>query len=430
MLSDPADQASKTGYLRLWVAGLVLCVLGGIGFVVLRDPGTEITPPKNDRAPASNRVTSREALAAELLNRLSVDLMNGTRRQVLSVAAPRNGLATRSAGAIFDNVRALGIKDLSFRYVDEDSGQLSSDENQALGGKAWVAEVQVAWRIAGFDPAPSQMEVSFTFAQTPSGVAFVAAGDRGDAAPLWLLTKLAVEKSRRALVMVADEARLDEYARLTERAVEDVSQVLPGWRGSLVVEVPASQSQLNLLLETESNAYDSIAAVTSTVDGSLSPSSPAHVFVNPDVFNDLGRTGSQIVLSHEAAHVATTAATSSMDMWLLEGFADYVALADVALPPSVTASQILERVRKDGPPDELPGGRDFDPSNNALGASYESAWLACRLIADRYGEKKLIEFYNRADEGQPIEQAFRQVLDTNQRTFTSNWKNYLRQVAS
>ena len=54
--------------------------------------------------------------------------------------------------------------------------------------------------------------------------------------------------------------------------------------------------------------------------------------MNPPVFEPLGPQGAQIVMSHEAAHVATDAAASSMPTWLLEGFADYVALAHVDLP--------------------------------------------------------------------------------------------------
>jgi hypothetical protein len=274
------------------------------------------------------------------------------------------------------------------------------------------------------------MEVSFTFSQTPKGVAWVSAGDQGDATPLWLLTELSVHKGPRALVMVAKGTQLDEFADLADQAVVDVKRVLPRWRGKLVVEVPDSQAQLNELLGTEPDAYDAIAAVTSTVDGSVSTSSPAHIFVNPSVFDGLGRTGSQIVISHEATHVATNAATSSMDMWLLEGFADYVALAGVDLPVSVTASQILGKVRQDGAPRHLPGAREFNPEGRALGASYESAWLACRFIGEKYGQRKLIAFYDQVNHGQPMDQAFRRVLATSRSAFTNDWRGYLRRLAS
>ena len=80
-------------------------------------------------------------------------------------------------------------------------------------------------------------------------------------------------------------------------------------------------------------------------------------------------------------------ASRAMPTWLLEGFADYVALDHVDLPVSVAASQILAQVR-DGRPAGAPPRRrtEFDPQNQALGASYESAWLACRLLGETYGE--------------------------------------------
>jgi len=205
--------------------------------------------------------------------------------------------------------------------------------------------------------------------------------------------------------------------------------VLPKWRGKLVVEIPASQRQLDQMLNAEKDSYDSIAALTTTVDGSMGRFSPTHILVNPGVFDQLGADGAQIVMSHEATHVATDAARSSMPMWLLEGFADYVALAHVDLPVSVTASQILGDVRRDRPPAHLPGSDEFDTSSDVLGAAYESAWLASRLLAERYGEQKLIAFYRSVDDGTLIEDAFTRTFDTNQRAFTKDWQEYLRQLA-
>ena len=54
-----------------------------------------------------------------------------------------------------------------------------------------------------------------------------------------------------------------------------------------------------------------------------------------------------------------------------------------------------------------PGQREFDPQNKALGASYESAWLACRLLAEEYGEKKLIAFYRASDRADSTRGPFR-----------------------
>ena len=269
-----------------------------------------------------------------------------------------------------------------------------------------------------------------TFVETPDGAAFgSASGDYGNPAPLWLIDDLTVRRSARWVLMVADPANADRYAALVDRAVADVARVIPSWRGSLVVEVPATQEEMHQVLDADPGTYSAIAAVTSTVDGSLSPSAPSHIIVNPDVFGRLGADGSQIVMSHEATHVATDAAVSSMPLWLLEGFADYVALAGVDLPVSLTASQILADVRRDGAPEALPGSKEFATSNKLLGSSYEAAWLACRLIGETYGEARLIRFYETVDDGTPVEEAFRDVLGTSERSFTRAWQDYLTELA-
>jgi hypothetical protein len=133
-------------------------------------------------------------------------------------------------------------------------------------------------------------------------------------------------------------------------------------------------------------------------------------------------------MSHEATHVAVDAATSTMPTWLLEGFADYVALARSDLPVAVTASQILAKVRQEGPPRTLPGVDDFDPANKLLGTSYEAAWLACRLLAEQYGEKRLVAFYDAVDAGAAPERAFVD-LGTTEEAFTQRWRGYLRELA-
>jgi hypothetical protein len=151
--------------------------------------------------------------------------------------------------------------------------------------------------------------------------------------------------------------------------------------------------------------------------------------VNPRVFDPLGPRGSQIVMSHEATHVATGGALSTLPVWLLEGFADYVALAHADLPVSRTASQILAQVRRRGVPSRLPGAAQFASDNPALGASYESAWLACRLLAQEYGERRLIAFYRASDRASSTTAAFRTVLGTDQAAFTRAWRSDLRALA-
>ena len=420
--------ASRAGRPHWWVTGLVLLVgLLGLGYFLVSAPESAVLPPSPDETQGA---AGREVAAAELLEELTIALQGGSREAVLALAAPGDRAARRELADMAANVRRLEITDLALRYVDENAGQSTTGVAPQLAERAWVADVQLDWRIERFDEAPSHLEVTMVFLETEDGAAFVTArSDYGEQAPLWLLDRLAVLDSPRALAAVAgDRSDARRFRALADQAVRDVRKVFPGWRGRLVVEVPDSQDDLNRVLSSDSR-YDNIAAVTAPVDGSLSPSAPTHIFVNPPVFSPLGEQGSQIVMSHEAAHVATNAAISSMPTWLLEGFADYVALAHVDLPVEVTASQILAQVREGGAPRALPTQKDFETESTSLGASYEAAWLACRLIAETYGEDKLITFYRRADREDSTATAFRAVLDTTEKRFTARWRDQLRELA-
>jgi hypothetical protein len=169
--------------------------------------------------------------------------------------------------------------------------------------------------------------------------------------------------------------------------------------------------------------------VTTTVDGSIASTAPVHVFVNPDVFGSLKAQGAQVVMSHEAAHVATDAVRSRTPLWLLEGFADYVALRDVDLPLSVTAGQIIRQVRKGGAPAQLPAGPEFDTQTSHLGAAYEAAWLACRLLAESGGEANLVGLYRRASRGETVDAALRDLYGFGEKEFTRRWRSELVALA-
>jgi len=417
------------------VAGLFvfLAVLVG-AYLLLRGPETAVIPAPHPSGvatsgPGEQGADSRANDAGMLLDRLVGALRDGSRADLLALAAPGDEAAASELSDLRHNVRAIGVTGLSMRYVDEDGGRLTGDQERRFGDRAWVADVQLTWRVDGFDVHAGRLEVPVTLLETRHGAAFLSArADVGGATPLWMLQRVDVRRTGRALVVLAGNGSVGRFSGLADQAVVDVRKVLPDWRGRLVVEVPGDEQQLGRVLGSQSGTYGGIAAVTTTVDGSVSPQAPVHIFVNPRVFDPLGTRGSQIVMSHEATHVATGAAVSSMPTWLLEGFADYVALDHVDLPVSVTASQILARVRKAGPPAHLPGKTEFDPENQALGASYESAWLACRLLGERYGEKRLISFYREADRDGSTTAAFRD-LGTDEPDFTRAWKGYLRGLA-
>ena len=408
----------------------MLCVVAGVVGYLLTRPQQAVLPGPH---PGSSQGATGSALddaASGLVTKLADRLAHGSRAEVLALAAPGRDSARRELADLYANVHALRIRDLSLRYVDDEPGRLDAAAERRLGGRAFVADVQLGWRIAGYDQHVAHQDTTLTLARTAGGAGFVTArGDYGTHVPLWMLDRLRVRRTPGTLVMAAPGAPLARFGGLADQAVRDVRKVLTGWRGSLVVEVPRDQAELDQVLGSGDHTYDKIAAVTTTSDGSDRAAAPSHVFVNPPVFDPLGVRGSQIVMSHEATHVATGAATVSMPTWLMEGFADFVALDHVDLSVDVTASQILAQVRKHGVPAHLPGKTEFDPSQSQLGASYEAAWLACRLIGQTYGEQKMIAFYERSSRDGSTGGAFRDVLGTSEPAFTAAWRRYLRGLA-
>jgi hypothetical protein len=99
------------------------------------------------------------------------------------------------------------------------------------------------------------------------------------------------------------------------------------------------------------------------------------------------------------------------------------------VPVGLAAGQILPRIRQEGLPDGLPTARDLDHTANGLGATYEEAWLACRFLAQEYGERSLVRFYRAVDAGGSTQAAFRTVLHTTQPEFVARWRADLARLA-
>ena len=399
------------------MAGLSLVLVAAVAVVwLVQRGGDEATPTIDLSRP-------RPDLAAETLGRLDDAVGSGT-TDPDGLVDPDDARAEAWMRGVLGNVRPLRVTDFSARYVDDDPSLTAT-----LPKGQWAAAVETTWAYGGFDRKPGRSEVTMVFTVRDGEAVLVSAGDGERRTPLWLTGPLAVRRSSDTLVATATPGGLPSYSRYAERAVRVVHRVLPRWPGRLVVEVPKDADELDEVLAAKPGEYANIAAVTTTTDGSLDETAPVHVFVNPVVFAGLRPRGAQVVMSHEATHVATEAATSGTPLWLLEGFADYVALRDVPIPLSVSAGQITRQVRRDGAPRQLPGSAEFDTQDTHLGAAYESAWLACRLLADVGGEEALVRLYRRVSAGQPLDASLRALYGFGTAELTRRWRAELEKLA-
>jgi hypothetical protein len=356
------------------------------------DPSRPVEAPRASPAEAAavlaSFVAGVEERDGEALTGLAPDDSTEVQEQLSGIAA---------------NAESLDLRDVSARYVDQ-VGTVSAEGD-------WSGVVEMTWRFRGFDDAPARADVVVRFAPDGDGLAIAGYGAPTASegrVPLWLRGELAVSRSDDHLVLVdGAQSEADEVAQRVARGIPVVRTVLPGWSSPVVVEVPASAADLDETLGVAPGTYAGIAAVTAGVGSDTGPGAPVHVFVNPQVTDGLRRAGAQVVMSHELVHVATDAVRRPVEPWLLEGFADYVALRDTRLPDRVTLGRAIEAARRDGVPEALPTAADFDTRAEDLQARYEEAWLACRIIAERLGERGLVEVYEAASSGVPVLSALR-----------------------
>jgi len=408
-------------------AALVVAVLlvAGVGLWLLLRPDSYVAPGRAQPAAPSSRSIDPAAASAALQSLVDA-VADGDAARAGAVAPAGDDAASTLLAAVATNAAALDVVDLSARYVDEVSPADASGR--------WQAAVELSWRFDGFDREAVREEVQVGFAADGAQIRVTGFGGGGGRTPVWLTGPLEVRRSTQALVLVAGPDRSEEADAIAERArraVGVVERVLPQWAGGLVVEVPADEAGVDAALGAAPGSYDQIAAVSASVDGAVSPATPVHVFVNPEVYEALDPVGAQVVMSHEATHVATDAPlTAGVPLWLLEGFADYVALRDVDLPLSTTAAQVIDQVRRDGVPAQLPSAAEFDQTATHLGAAYESAWLVCRVVATEAGEDALVRLYERVSDGTALADALRDASGLTEARLTTLWQQELRRLAA
>lgn len=307
---------------------------------------------------------------------------------------------------------------------------------RVTGGTA-EAQVTLSYRFRGYDGAPVTASEDLTLRRRNRRW-YVAGELPGSTAELWEQGHVTVVHGENSLVLGtgAADARLHEIAHEADAAVPTVSRAWPHhWSHRVVVLVPDSLHDMGALLDSPGSTYQGIAAVTTGEAGSSGQATAERVVVNPRAYAMLSELGRQVVSTHEITHVATRRwTTSATPLWLSEGFADWVAYRGTGRTPRQVAPELARTVRAGDVPDALPQDTDFrfDNGGDALSRAYEGGWLACRMVADRWGVKALTSLYtavgaSRSTGRGAVEDALHTVLHVSTARFTAQWRDYLRQ---
>ncbi|MCX4998736.1 hypothetical protein [Streptomyces longwoodensis] len=348
------------------------------------------------------------------------------RRAAALLAHDATAYAGTGAAGDYARVRAVPLEDFSYRVA-----AVHGD------GAARTADVRLSYRVRGYDRAPVTAGRTVRLARGADGGWAVTAETpaSGAGAQLWDQGTVDVVRGERSLVMGVGQSgeRLRTFADLADRAVPAVAAAWgTGWTLHVVVLVPKSLAGMAALLGSPASSYRGIAAVTTGETGGP-PRAPAdRIVVNPDAYGMLGAVGRQVVLTHETTHVATRAHTNAATpLWLSEGYADYVGYRDSGRTPTEVAPELVGAVAGGDAPAALPTDADFGFSGDAvrLAEAYEGGWLACRMIAGRWGEERLDAFYRavgaHGKRAGAVEGALRSVLGTSLADLTADWRQYV-----
>ncbi|WP_190081346.1 hypothetical protein [Streptomyces longisporoflavus] len=384
-----------------WVLGICLAVLVGCG-----------GPPAPDAAPGDVR---------RLLDRRAAAVLDRDAKAYR---------ATGGAADAYDNLRDVPLKSWQYRLT----------AFERTGTRA-TATADLRYRIKGYDSEPLTTSRVLTLRER-DGRWYVAAERPAEKATqqLWDQGPVTSVRGAHSLVLGVgrgeqDKTTLRGYADLADRAVPLVRDAWEKkWPQRVVVLVPESLKGMAGLLGAPASGYQGIAAVTTGEAGGSGAAPADRIIVNPEAYGVLGDFGKQVVLTHETTHVATRAHTSpATPLWLSEGLADWVGYRGTGRTPAQAAPELRRAAERDRLPAELPEDDDFGFSGDAgkLAAAYEGSWLACRMIADQWGEAKLTGFYEAvgAHKKRPgaVRDALEDVLDITPEEFTAQWRTYLRE---
>ncbi|MGK5630491.1 hypothetical protein [Streptomyces sp. URMC 123] len=328
---------------------------------------------------------------------------------------------------LFDNLREVPLAEWRYRLTRRGGFPPAPVPG---GGRRVAVEVDLDHRIAGHDTAPVTAARRLTLTER-DGRWYAAADSTTGARPLWEQGPVDAVRGEHGLVLGVgqDPERLRALARAADRAVPAVDRAWRRpWARRVVLLVPASVAGMGQLLGAPAAGYRDIAAVTTGEVGGSGAAPADRIVVNPEAYHSLGEEGREVVLTHEATHVATRSATSpATPLWLSEGFADWVGYRGTGRTAHQNAPALARAVAAGRPPRELPADGDFAFSGGGerLALAYERGWLACEMIAERWGAERLVELYRTVGEGRaPLDAALRQVLGTGQEEFTASWRAY------
>jgi hypothetical protein len=395
-----------------------------------------LSPPA--AAPSSPPVTS-SADRAQRAQQVIDTFVRAARRgdeaaAAATVSTQDPSFAGRSA-VWAENLHRIAWSRLTWSATGADAALPASSRVRGAAD-AWVQPVTVTWSLPGESRvAIDRLWLTFVDESGPDGAVTRLAGD-GDspveptALPIWLQQPVRLLRADGVLLLTdADDAHAwSAQAADARRAV--AARIGPARRHPdevLVVEVPQSRAIFERTLGVQPGSYAAVAAAA-WPRGPSASTAPVHVVVNPEASRRLSVLGRQVLLTHEAVHVATRSPASPAPTWLVEGYADEIAYDAYPAGAAPAVAAVRAAVRADGTDRHWPTEQEFSPAAPDLDLAYDLAWSAAHSVAGDEGSAALDRFYASVDRGASMAEAAKDI-GTTERQLVQQWRRNLAVLA-
>lgn len=379
----------------------------------------------------------RSGALQRLLDRRAAAVRAHDRAAFLADVDRADAAFVREQEQEYDNLVRLPLAELGYRLEDRQYDDLVAPRlRQRYHTMYRAAAVDLLYRIEGVDSASLAIPWVPVFGLVDGE--WRLAGEAADKSlPLgtngqpWDAGSIAVVRSARvvAIVSAGDENRAGELLKTSEAALDRVAAVRPtGWAGKIVVTAVQDRRIFDTYFAGSPDRVNDVAAIAVPYYSAV-PSwhheaafAATRVVFNPQ---ELGAENAELAhdLTHEFTHAAMGPVTGgSTPTWLVEGFAEYVAYRTEQVPAS-WLHRVLTGV---GTADRMPDDDTF----YSEARNYVTAWLACRLIAQRYGQARLVALYEEFQHTPGSAEVFRRVLGIEESAFVTQWQRYVEQARS
>jgi hypothetical protein len=391
--------------------------------------------------------TSRADAVADLLRRRAKAVLDHDEQAFLATLDPGAEEAfVTTQRRLFTNLAGVPFDEWSYRLRPDDALDvtgLPDHVTAAPSDELWAPAVDLRYALTGADLIPTDRKMGYLFARhgddwyLRSDTALDGLGRRTWRGP-WDFAPCVVTTTRHGIVLShpGSQPVVDRLVRELDPAVAAVSELWPtSWSQRVALMLPDSPGEMQALVGPDFPVDSVVAvAIADRVDNKTRTVAGQRVVLSPSGVRALSMASLRIVLRHEITHLAARADTvDESPTWLLEGFADYVGYRDSGVTLAEGAPDLAKRVRVDGPPTALPGDRAFRSRGPELDLAYQQSWSLARYIADRYGEKSLIDVYRElaaagAVSATETDAMLREVLGVDRAELVEGWRSYLRET--